>query len=259
MKRTLIIGNWKMHLNTHQASVLVNRLQQAMPAHRDVEVVLAPSPLVLQPISLELDRRKFRLASQDAYYEDEGPYMGEVSFAMLRDLVHYGIVGHSSRRIYFGESLESIRSKVAAAVRNGITPILCVGETKQERDDHETRQVVHDQLTTALQNVTSEDIENIVIAYEPVWAITTFDGEPSKPDDMQKVIAFIRKQIEDLYGVRAAKAVRVLYGGSVNDQDVKAYLSIEGCDGVLVGAASLNYHQFAGIVDVAHQLQAERG
>jgi len=258
MKRTLVIGNWKMHLNTHQASVLVHRLQQAIPTQRDVEVVLAPSTLSLQPLSLELDRRKFRLAAQDAYFEDEGAYTGEVSFAMLRELVHYSIIGHSARRIYFGESLETVRSKVAAAVRNGIVPVLCIGETKEERDMHETNQVIHDQLTTALQNVTSEDIEQMVIAYEPVWAISTFQGEPAKPDDMGKAFVFIRKQVEDLYGARAAQAVRVLYGGSVNDQDAKAYLSIEGCDGVLVGAASLNYHQFAGIVAAAHQLQAER-
>jgi triosephosphate isomerase len=258
MKRTLIIGNWKMHLNTHQASVLVNRLQQTIPAHHDVEVVLAPSTLALQPLSIELDRHKFRLAAQNAYYEDEGPYTGEVSFSMLRELVHYGIIGHSARRIYFGETLETVRSKVAAAVRNGITPVICIGETKEERDAHETRQVIHDQLTTALQNITSEDIEDIVIAYEPVWAISTFQGEVAKPDDMKKAISFIRKQIEDLYGARAAKAVRVLYGGSVTDQDAKAYLAIDGCDGVLVGAASLNYHQFAGIVASAHQLQAEQ-
>jgi triosephosphate isomerase len=258
MKRTLIIGNWKMHLNTHQASVLLHQLQIAIPTHHDVEVVLAPSTLALQPLSMELDRRKFRLAAQDAYYEDEGAYTGEVSFAMLRELVHYGIVGHSARRIYFGETLEIVRSKVAAAVRNGIIPVICIGETKEERDAHETCQVLHDQLTTALQNITSEDIEQIVIAYEPVWAISTFQGEVAKPDDMKKAIAFIRDQIKDLYGARTAAAVRVLYGGSVTDQDAKAYLSIDGCDGVLVGAASLHAHQFAAIVASAHQVRAER-
>jgi len=258
MKKTLIVANWKMHLNTHQASTLVHRLHDHIQSHSDIEVVLAPSMLTLQPISVEVDRRKFRLASQDAFPKDEGPYMGEVSFAMLRDLVHYGIVGHSSRRVYFGESLDLIRDKVEAAVRNEITPILCIGETKEERNNGETKQVIHDQLTTALSNITSEDIENIVIAYEPVWAISTFEGEASNPEDMQKAIEYIRFQIKELYGDRAAESVRVLYGGSVDEHDAGAYLAIKGCDGVLVGAASLNYKQFAGIVGSAYRLQREQ-
>src|SRR5882757_1901770 len=139
MKRTLIVGNWKMHLNTHEASTLMHRLGQRIKVHRDVEVVLAPSMLSLQPLSTEIDRRKFRLAAQDAYFKDEGPYTGEVSFTMLQDLVHYAIVGHSARRIYFNESLETVRDKVQAAVRNDIVPILCIGETKDERNAGETK------------------------------------------------------------------------------------------------------------------------
>jgi triosephosphate isomerase len=258
-KPILIAGNWKMHLDTHEASVLVHRLSQAIKVHRSVEVVLAPSLLSLQPLSLEIDRRKFRLAAQDAYFKDEGAYTGEVSFTMLRDLVHYSIIGHSARRIYFGETLETVRDKVQAAVRNGIVPILCVGETKEERDTGETKQVLHDQLTTAISNLTSEEVRDLVIAYEPVWAISTFEGEVAKPDDMEKAIAYIRHQIEELYGKRAASEVRILYGGSVNADDARAYLEIEGCDGALIGAASLNHHQFASIVNTAYQIATERG
>ena len=257
MKKTLIVANWKMHLNTHEASTLLHRYHEKIQAHRDIEVVVAPSTMSLQPLSVELDRRKFRLCAQDAYYKDDGPYTGEVSFAMLHDLVHYALVGHSARRIYFGENLETVRDKVTAAVRNGIIPIICIGETKEERSAGETKQVIHDQLTTALSNITSEEIETIVIAYEPVWAISTFDGEKARPDDMQKAMEYIRFQVKELYGATAAEAVRVLYGGSVSDQDVEAYLEIVGCDGVLVGAASLNYAQFAGIVQAAYRLQHE--
>ena len=258
MKRTLIVGNWKMHLNVHEASLLVHRLSQHIKIHRDIEVVIAPSSLCLQPLSQEIDRRKFRLSAQDAYDKDEGAFTGEISFSMLRELVHYGIVGHSARRIYFNESLEVIRDKVEAAVRNGIVPILCVGETKQERDAGETKQVLHDHVTSALSNLTSEDIRKVVIAYEPIWAISTFDGEPAKPADMAKSIAFIRQQIAELYGKKASQDIRVLYGGSVNDQDARAFLELPGCDGVLVGAASLNYQQFAGIVDAADRMLSER-
>jgi triosephosphate isomerase len=257
-RKTLIVANWKMHLNVHEASLLVHRLSERIKVHRSIEIVLAPSMLSLQPLSQEIDRRKFRLSAQDAYFQDEGPYTGEVSFTMLRDLVHYSIIGHSARRVYFNESLELIRDKVQAAVRNGIVPILCVGETKEERLAGETKQIIHDQVTTALSNLTAEDIEQVVIAYEPIWAISTFEGEVAKPDDMKKAMKYIRFQIAELYGQHVADKVRLLYGGSVNEHDARAYLEIEGCDGVLVGAASLNYHQFSAIVASAERMNSER-
>src|SRR3954465_4040839 len=141
MRKILIVANWKMHLNASQASLLVHRLHERIKIYRDIEVVLAPTMLTLQPLSVQIDRRKFRLAAQNAYWQDEGAFTGEVSFTMLRDLVHYAIVGHSERRHVFHESLEMVRDKMAAAVRNEITPILCVGETKQEKEDGETKQV----------------------------------------------------------------------------------------------------------------------
>ncbi|MCA9344414.1 triose-phosphate isomerase [Candidatus Saccharibacteria bacterium] len=256
-KRTLIVANWKMNLNTSQASILLHRLHERIRIHRDIEVVLAPSMLVLQPLSVQIDRRKFRLAAQNAHHKDEGAYTGEVSFTMLQDLVHYAIVGHSERRIYFNESLEDTRDKVAAALRNDITPILCVGETEVEHKNKETRQVLHDQIVTALSNVSSSEIKDIVIAYEPVWAISTFGGKLAKPSDIEPIFEYIRMQIRELYGPKAAKVVRVLYGGSVDDQIARGYLEIEGCDGVLVGGASLNYHKFAGIVDSTYKMLNE--
>jgi len=252
--RTLIVGNWKMHLNVAQSSLLVHRLNKQLKAHRDLEIVLSPSFLALQPVSLELDRRKFRLAAQDGYFEDEGGQTGEVSFTMMRGLVHYGIVGHSARRIYFNESLEVVRDKMAAAIRNGITPILCVGETKEERRNGETRQVLHDQITTALQKLTAQEVATIVIAYEPVWAIATFGGEIAKPDIVAKELAFVRRQVAELYGEDTATALRVLYGGSVDEFDARSYLELADCDGALVGAASLNYHKFSAIVDSAYRI-----
>jgi len=237
--------------------MLVHRLQERTRIQRGIEIVLAPSMLVLQPLSMQIDRRKFRLAAQNAFYKDEGAYTGEVSFSMLRDLVHYVLVGHSERRIHFGEPLPMIRDKVAAAVRNEISPIICVGETKQERKEGHTRRVLHDQVTSALHNLTAHDIADIVIAYEPVWAISTFGGELAKPGDAAEAIAFIRHQVEQLYGAKAAKQVRILYGGSVDDTTVRGYLEVEGCDGVLVGGASLNPYKFAGIIDAAHRLRHE--
>lgn len=258
-RKTLLVANWKMNLNTSQASLILHRLQERTRARRNIEIVLAPSMLVLQPLSLQIDRRKFRLAAQNAYQKDEGAFTGEVSFSMLRDLVHYVIVGHSERRIYFHEDLPMIRDKVAAAIRNDISPILCVGETKQERKEGQTRQVLHDQVVTALSNLTSHDVSNVVIAYEPVWAISTFSGELAKPDQVAEAIAFIRHQVDQLYGAKVTERIRVLYGGSVDETTVRGYLEIDGCDGALVGGASLNPYKFAGIIEAAYRLQCELG
>ncbi len=254
MKKTLIVANWKMHLNTHEASLLVKRLNDRVAVHRTIEVVLAPSMLVLQPLSLEIDRRKFRLAAQNAYPKDQGAFTGEVSFTMLHDLVHYAIIGHSERRIYFEESLEDVRDKVQAATRNGISPILCVGETKHERAQGETTRVIHDQVTTALANLTPEEVEKVVIAYEPVWAISTFGGELAKPGDIKQSLDVIRHNVTELYGASTAKEMRLLYGGSVTSDIAAGYLEIEGCDGLLVGSASLNYQQFSDIVEAAYRV-----
>ena len=254
MKRILIVGNWKMNLNTHEASLLVKRLDDRIDVHRDVEVVLAPSMLVLQPLSVQIDKRKFKLAAQNAFYKDEGAYTGEVSFTMLRGIADYVLVGHSERRIHFHENLETIRDKVQAAVRNDIKPILCVGETHNERLAGETKRVIHDQVTTALYNLTPEEVENVVIAYEPVWAISTFGGgQPAKPDDIQQAIKWIRHIVSEIYGEKLSKDMRVIYGASVDAEFVGSILKLEGVDGLLPGAASLNYHKFADIVDGAYR------
>ncbi|HSX47526.1 MAG TPA: triose-phosphate isomerase [Patescibacteria group bacterium] len=253
MKKILIVGNWKMHLNIHEASILVKRLDDKIPLHREIEIVVAPSLLTLQPISREIDRRKFGLAAQNAYFKDEGAYTGEVSFSMLRNVVDYVIIGHSERRIYFHESLEEIRDKVSAAIRNNISPILCIGETHQERLNNESKRVINDQLTTALSNLTAEEIEKVVIAYEPVWAISTFEGQLAKPDQIRPIIDSIRVNVAELYGQNTAKEMRIIYGGSVDEHSAGAYLDINGVDGLLPGSASLNYIKFSAIVESAYK------
>ena len=252
-RKTLVVGNWKMHLNASQSSLLLARLHNHIAGHRDVEVVIAPGMLSLQPLSLQIDHRRFRLAAQNANAKDEGALTGEVSFSMLRNLAHYAIIGHSERRIYFNESLQDVRDKVAASVRNGIMPILCVGETAEERYAGETKQVLHDQVTSALSNLTSEEVQQVVIAYEPVWAISNFGGKLAKPIDVKTSLDFIRRQILELYGKTPAEEIRILYGGSVDEHIVGGYLEIENCDGVLVGSASLNYRKFSAIVDAAYR------
>lgn len=255
MRNILLVGNWKMNLNVHQASQLVHRLQEQVRVHRHIEVVLAPSMLALQPMSLQIDRRKFRLAAQNAYFKDEGAYTGEVSFTMLRDLVHYVIVGHSERRMYFHEDLPMIREKVAAAIRNEISPILCVGETHHERKEGFTKRVIHDQVTSALKDLTAREVMDVVIAYEPVWAIGA--GDPAKPYQIEEAIQAVRHNVSELYGERVANAVRVLYGASVAPDFVPGILAIPGVDGLLVGGASINPYEFAGIIEATYRMQHE--
>ncbi len=239
-----------MNLNVHEASIYVHHLANEIPVHRDVEVVLSPTLLALQPISLQIDRRQFKLAAQNLYWRDSGAFTGEVSANQLRGLVDYAIIGHSERRHIFHEHEKEIRSKVQSALRNGIKPILCIGETAHQRAADETGAVIHDQLLGGLANVTSEEFEHITIAYEPVWAIGT--GNNATPGDVAKAVRAIRRQIAHLYGDKAAKEVRVLYGGSVTADSAPTYLKTDGVDGLLVGGASLKLHDFAAIVAVAH-------
>lgn len=249
-RKKLIVGNWKMNLTMHEASLYLHALSEAMPVHRDVEVVLAPTLLSIQSLSLQINRRQFKLAVQNLYWRDNGAFTGEVSAAQLRGIADYAIIGHSERRHIFHETDKDVRNKVQAAIRNRIKPILCIGETASERADGETNDVLHDQLTGGLANITSEELEEIAIAYEPVWAIGT--GNNALPDDVRKAVKAIRSQIKHLYGETAAKDVRVLYGGSVKAQSAADYLAIEGVDGLLVGGASLEVQGFSEIVKKAH-------
>ncbi|HEU4716045.1 MAG TPA: triose-phosphate isomerase [Candidatus Saccharimonadales bacterium] len=249
--KKLIVGNWKMNLNTHEASLYVHRLSDRVKVHRDVEVVLAPTLLALQSLSLQINRRQFKLAVQNLYWRDSGAFTGEVSASQLHGVVDYAIIGHSERRHVFGETDKDIRNKVQAAIRNEIKPILCIGETANDRLEGETNSVLHDQLVAGLANITSEELGQVTIAYEPVWAIGT--GNNALPDDVKKAVAAIRNQIKHLYGAAAAGDVRVLYGGSVTSDSAADYLAVDGVDGLLVGGASLDAHNFSEIIAKAHK------
>lgn len=249
MRKKLIVGNWKMYKNTHQASLLLHALSEKVEAHRGIDIVLCPNTLALQSLGLQVNRRQFKLGAQNCYWRDEGAFTGEVSAAMLTGIVDYVIVGHSERRHIFHESERDIRQKVQAVVRNRMSPILCVGETAHEHSGGETLDVIRDQLVSGLANVTGEEIESIAIAYEPVWAIGS--GEVPRPKEIHDVARAIRQQTAALYGKKAAASLRVLYGGSVDAHNADMFLSIQGVDGLLVGGASLRPEAFAAIVELA--------
>lgn len=257
-KKLLIAANWKMNLTPHQASILLNRLDQKIEADRNVRVVLCPPFIDIYPLAKELNSKKFKLGSQNLHHVDEGPHTGEISAAMLHGLVDYAIIGHSERRRDEGERDDLIAQKMAAAIRHDITPILCVGDTLLDREHGHAKRVVNDQLTTDLSLLTADDLGGIIIAYEPVWAISKGDGhgEYAKPDDVAPMVQAIRNTIEELYGEGYGTNALIVYGGSVNAENARAYFELAGVDGGLVGGASLNYDEFARIVKVAQEVAA---
>lgn len=258
-RKTYIIANWKMNFTPGEASLYLHRLSNRIPAMRNVQVVLAPSDIALQPLSLQVNRRQFKLAAQNFYWRDYGSFTGETSVTQIRGFVDYGIVGHSERRFYFHETNKDIAKKVAAAIRNGLTPILCIGETADERRNKETNSVIYDQLLGGLSEVSEEDINKVIIAYEPVWAISGFKGAKSaKPADIEEAQKLIRRHIAKLYGDAVAMDIPVLYGGSVNADTAGGYLDIAGIDGLLVGGASLIADSFCAIVEAAKVKYNER-
>ncbi len=246
-----IMGNWKMNLHVGDSSLFVHKLARQVKVHRNIEVALFPTMLALQPMSLQVENRQFKLGAQNFYWRDHGAYTGEVSATQLRGLVKYALVGHSERRHVFHEHGRDLGRKVQAAIRNDIRPVLCVGETASDRAYGETQDILHDQLVSGLANVTSEDMEQVIIAYEPVWAIGT--GQNATPRDTREAIQMIRSQLRHLFGAKIAKDTPVLYGGSVSVDNAAGYLALETVDGLLIGGASLDSVQFAAIVELAYK------
>lgn len=250
MSKKLIVANWKMNFSPSDATKHLKRLASRIKTNKNVEVVLCPPFVDIQPMWQRIKNNQFSMGAQDLFYIDEGKYTGEVSGPMLNGMAKYVIVGHSERRAHFNESEEIVARKVSAAVRNNITPVVCIGESLNDRQGNETNRVLADKLGADLVMLTSEEVENIVLTYEPIWAISSGDGhgDIAKPDQIESALKFMRKSISQLYGKRAGKNIRILYGGSVNPDFSKTYLKIKDLDGFLVGGASLNYEEFARIV-----------
>ena len=255
--KTYIVGNWKLNFTVGEASIYLHKILKTLPNYRDVDVVVAPSLIALQPLSLQIDRHKMKLAAQNAFYRDYGAFTGEVSFSQLRGLVDYAIIGHSERRYILREDDKMVAKKVAAAIRNRITPILCIGETESERAFGETADVIRDQLIGGLSEVADDDLDKVIGAYEPVWAISS--GKSAKiatPDEVTEVVKLIRKVIADTYGKDLAEKVPVLFGGSVNTSNAGAYLTVPGVNGLLFGGASLILNEFVDIIETAKRVRS---
>ena len=254
--KTYIVGNWKTHFTVGESSVFLHKILNKIHIVRDLVIGVAPSTIALQPLSLQTDRRKIKIVAQNSYYQDYGPYTGETSATQLRGIADFCLVGHSERRHIFNENEKDIRAKVASCIRNNITPILCVGETETERTFGELKDVIHDQVIGGLSEVSAEDIPKVIIAYTPVWAIsTTKDSKIAAPDEVYKSIEMIRRFIGTIYSKKVVEQVPILYGGSINPSNAGAYLTIPGVNGLMIGNSSLTLSQFNDIIEIAKKVK----
>jgi len=250
-RKPLISGNWKMHHNHLEAIQVVQKLSYRLTAddYEAVDVSIHPTFTSLRSIQtvLDADRIPISLGAQHCHWEDKGAFTGEISPSMLAKLnVSYVIVGHSERRELFGESDADVRRKLEAVFAQGMTPIVCVGETLGERESGSTEEKVSGQVRAALSGLPSGQVSSLVVAYEPIWAIGT--GRTATPDDAQTTIALIRKVVGELGGSEVAGAVRIQYGGSVKASNAAELMAQPDIDGALVGGASLEPDEFAQIV-----------
>ena len=244
MRVCLIAGNWKMNTTAAEAEQLVLEMLERLDRVEGVEKVLCPPFVSLVGISMMLENSSIKLGAQNMYFESKGAYTGEVSPLMLRELCQFVILGHSERRWYFGESDEIVNKKVKAALANNLKPILCVGERLTENEVGKTEEVVNRQVTTALDSV--DPVSDLVIAYEPVWAIGT--GKAASGEQAAATILFIRDVLTKLRDKSVAQDLRILYGGSVTNANIAEFISHLEIDGALVGGASLKAEEFVNIV-----------
>ncbi|ADG83544.1 triosephosphate isomerase [Thermincola ferriacetica] len=247
MRVPIIAGNWKMFKTVEEAIALVSELSKKVQDVEGVEIVVCPPFTALDAVNEVLNDSQIVTGAQNMFWAKEGAYTGEVSPVMIKNVgCKYVILGHSERREYFGETDETINKKIKSAFEHALIPILCVGEKLEQREAGLTEQVVRTQTEGALAGIPAGQVSQLVIAYEPVWAIGT--GKTASDEDAQKVVAYIRKVIAELYEADTAQQVRILYGGSVKPENIAGLMKQPDIDGALVGGASLDAESFARIV-----------
>ncbi|WP_373497996.1 triose-phosphate isomerase [Desulfococcus sp.] len=250
-RKPFIAGNWKMFKTVGEAVRTAKELSDRVSDAPDVDIMIAPNFTALAAVHDALGESTVMLGGQNLFWESEGAFTGETSPVMLRDAgCRYVIIGHSERRQYFGETDETVRKKVKAALENGLAPILCVGETENERETKKTFSVLDKQIQNGLKDLLSDELGPLVIAYEPVWAIGT--GKTASREQAQEVHRFLRSVIETMFGNELANAIRIQYGGSVKPNNIKALMEMPDVDGALVGGASLDAEIFSRILHFQH-------
>lgn len=246
----LVAGNWKMNKTVAEALRLVEEMLPALQAVRGVDKLICPPSISIMPLSAVLDKSGIALGAQNVHWENEGAFTGELSAAMVTEFCQYVIIGHSERRALFHETDADINRKVLAALAAGLRPVLCVGETLQENEAGRAAEVVSGQLRAALQDVRLAGSHDLVVAYEPVWAIGT--GKAATPEATDTLLRnVVRPTLAGVLGAAIANEVRVLYGGSVNAANAAAFFAMSEIDGALVGGASLKAAEFVAIAQAA--------
>ena len=246
MRKKVIAGNWKMNMLPNEAIAFI---EQITPMVKDTEneVILCVPYIDLFYSLLSAQKTNIKIGAQNMHWEEKGAYTGEVSGQMLKSIgVEYVIIGHSERRQYFAETDETVNKKVKAALSNGLKPIICVGETLEQREQGKAEEIITKQTMFALEGLAKEQMENVVLAYEPIWAIGT--GKTATSEDANNSIKSIRNKVAELYGQEVAKKITILYGGSVKADNAKELFSTTDIDGGLVGGASLKVEEFSKIV-----------
>jgi triosephosphate isomerase len=247
MRKPIIAGNWKLNKTPHEALVLANELKRDIVDIEGVDIVLCPPFTALPDVADALTDTDIALGAQNIFWEDAGAFTGEISGTMLKDLgVTYVIIGHSERRQYFYETNETVNKRLRAALRNGLVPIVCVGENLAQREADKTFDVIKDHCEGSLSGLSAEEMKNVVLAYEPVWAIGT--GKTATPQQAQEVHVFIRQLLGKMFNAEIAGSVRIQYGGSVTPDNIVSLMAQKDIDGALVGGASLKAPSFAAIV-----------
>ena len=247
-RKPIIAGNWKMNKSLEEAVEFVKEVQDKLPDASVVESVIGAPALFLPTMIQTRTNDQLVIAAQNCYTEDAGAFTGEISPKSLAEVgVQYVIIGHSERREYFNESNQFINEKAKAIFRNGMLPIICCGESLEQRESGETEPWIKEQITEALAGLTADQVKQLVIAYEPIWAIGT--GKSSSAELANETCGFIRSVVEELYSQDVANAVRIQYGGSVKPDNIAQYLAEEHIDGALVGGASLEPTSFIQLLE----------
>lgn len=246
---SLIAANWKMNKSLKEGVEFMNELNNKMneikDKIKDKEILICPPFTLLQELK-KIKHDSIKLGAQNCYSEESGAFTGEVSAVMLKDFCEYVILGHSERRSHFKETNQMINKKIKIVVKNNLKPILCVGETANERKKNKAKDVIQTQLKTCLKNITENEIKKTTIAYEPIWAIGT--GKTATPQEAQEIHDFIRKELRDMYSEGTAMNIRIIYGGSINPENIKELMQQRDINGGLVGGAGLDVKSFVEII-----------
>ena len=252
MIKPIITANWKMHKTIPEAVAFAKRLKEEFPKPGDVDIVIAPPFTALLPVVKVLKDSPIHVSAQNMHWEEKGAYTGEISAAMLVDAgCEFVIIGHSERRTLFGETGEMLNKKIHAALKSGLKPIFCMGETLEERESGATFRIIQKQIKEGLNNIISDDISEIALAYEPIWAIGT--GKTATPLQAQEIHSFIRETIAtDLEYARASETA-IIYGGSVNPENTDSLMNQPDINGALVGGAGLDFGSFADIIKISER------